>query len=80
MISLDSSVRFAPNSKVPWGMGISWCMQSLMTIRAFGEKLWMHQVFSDHCNVENLEIFMTEAVSGVKNEVRGAKSRADAQH
>ena len=77
MISLDSSVGFAPNSKLPWGMGISWYMQSLMTIRAFGEKLWMHQVFG---NIENLEIFMTEADSGLKNEVRETKSRADTQY
>ena len=55
-------------------------MQSLMTIRAFGEKLWMHQVFSNHKHIEYLQIFMTEAVSGLKNEVRGAKSRADAQY
>ena len=36
--------------------------------------------FSDHRNIENLEIFMTEAVSGLKNELRDTKSRADAQY
>ena len=47
VISLALSIRFARNSKVVWGLGLSWHMQSLRSIHATGKKLWTLHVFHE---------------------------------
>ena len=55
-------------------------MQSIVKIHATCENLCPHEVFfSKRANIENLTIFMTEAVSELKIGLREAKSCADAQ-